>query len=110
MSVSAHCLLCEKYDRWIEIDVRDEQNQSFKGLKATLKDETGQVKTVTLKDGPTLVQGFAVGEVTLTIENQPWLKAAQSREKLKEGEASKVPAYTGKFLGHKDVKRKHVKL
>ncbi len=110
MSVSAHCLLCEKYDRWIEIDVRDEQNQSFKGLKATLKDETGQVKTVTLKDGPTLVQGFAVGEVTLTIENQPWLKAAQSREKLKEGEASKVPAYTGKFFGHKDVKRKHVKL
>lgn len=110
MAVSAHCLLCEKYDRWIEIDVRDEQNQSFKGLKATLKDETGQVKTVTLKDGPTLVQGFAVGEVTLTIENQPWLKAAQSREKLKEGEASKVPAYTGKFFGHKDVKRKHVKL
>jgi len=41
MSVSAHCLLCEKYERWIEIDVRDEQNQSFKGLKATLKDETG---------------------------------------------------------------------
>lgn len=110
MAVSAHCLLCEKYDRWIEIDVRDEQNQSFKGLKATLKDETGQVKTVTLKDGPTLVQGFAVGEVTLTIENQPWLKAAQNREKLKEGEASKVPAYTGKFFGHKDVKRKHVKL
>lgn len=110
MAVSAHCLLCEKYDRWIEIDVRDEQNQSFKGLKATLKDETGQVKTVTLKDGPTLVQGFAVGEVTLTIENQPWLKAAQSREKLKEGEASKVPAYTDKFIGHKDVKRKHVKL
>ncbi|HEH9404316.1 TPA: DUF2235 domain-containing protein [Aeromonas bestiarum] len=110
MSVSAHCLLCEKYERWIEIDVRDEQNQSFKGLKATLKDETGKVKTVTLKDGPTLVQGFAVGEVTLTIENQPWLKAAQSREKLKEGEASKVPAYTDKFIGHKDVKRKHVKL
>lgn len=110
MSVSAHCLLCEKYDRWIEIDVRDEQNQSFKGLKATLKDETGKVKTVTLKDGPTLVQGFAVGEVTLTIENQPWLKTAQNREKLKEGEASKVPAYTDKFIGHKDVKRKHVKL
>ncbi|HGY0991323.1 TPA: DUF2235 domain-containing protein [Aeromonas salmonicida subsp. pectinolytica] len=110
MSVSAHCLRCEKYDRWIEIDVRDEQNQSFKGLKATLKDETGQVKTVTLKDGPTLVQGLAVGEVTLTIENQPWLKAAQNREKLKEGEASKVPAYTDKFFGHKDVKRKHVKL
>lgn len=110
MAVSAHCLLCEKYDRWIEIDVRDEQNQSFKGLKATLKDETGQVKTVTLKDGPTLVKGFAVGEVTLTIENQPWLKAAQNREKLKEGEASKVPAYTDKFFGHKGVKRKHVKL
>ncbi|WP_421251589.1 T6SS phospholipase effector Tle1-like catalytic domain-containing protein, partial [Aeromonas sp. 600584] len=67
-------------------------------------------KTVTLKDGPTLVEGFAVGPVTVKLETQPWLKAAQSREALKEGETSQVPAYTEKFWGHDDVKREHIKV
>ncbi|WP_421295589.1 T6SS phospholipase effector Tle1-like catalytic domain-containing protein [Aeromonas sp. 604534] len=110
MAISPHCIPCEKYNCWIEIDVRDEQNRSFKGQKATLTDATGTSKTVTLKDGPTLVQGFAVGPVTVKLETQPWLKAAQSREALKEGETSQVPAYTDKFWGHCDVKREHVKV
>ncbi len=110
MAISPHCIPCEKYNCWIEIDVRDEQNRSFKGQKATLTDATGTSKTVTLKDGPTLVQGFAVGPVTVKLETQPWLNAAQSREALKEGETSQVPAYTEKFWGHDDVKREHVKV
>lgn len=110
MAISAHCIPCEKNNCWIEIDVRDEQNRSFKGQKATLTDATGTSKTVTLKDGSTLVQGFAVGPVTVKLETQPWLKAAQSREALKEGETSQVPAYTDKLFGHDDVKREHVKV
>lgn len=110
MAISPHCIPCEKYNCWIEIDVRDEQNRSFKGQKATLTDATGTSKTVTLKDGPTLVQGFAVGPVTVKLETQPWLKAAQSREALKEGETSQVPAYTDKLFGHEDVKRELVKV
>ncbi|MFQ2197325.1 T6SS phospholipase effector Tle1-like catalytic domain-containing protein [Aeromonas hydrophila] len=110
MAISPYCIPCEKNNCWIEIDVRDEQNRSFKGQKATLTDASGTSKTVTLKDGPTLVQGFAVGPVTVKLETQPWLKAAQSREALKKGEASQVPAYTEKFWGHCDVKREHVKV
>lgn len=110
MAISAHCIPCEKNNCWIEIDVRDEQNRSFEGQKATLTDATGNSKTVTLKDGPTLVQGFAVGPVTVKLETQPWLKAAQSREALKAGETSQVPAYTDKLFGHDDVKREHVKV
>ncbi|RKJ88045.1 DUF2235 domain-containing protein [Aeromonas veronii] len=110
MAISAHCIPCEKNNCWIEIDVRDEQNRSFKGQKATLTDATGTSKTVTLKDGPTLVQGFAVGPVTVKLETQPWLKAAQSREALKESETSQVPAYTDKLFGHDDVKREHIKV
>lgn len=110
MAISAHCIPCEKSNCWIEIDVRDEQNRSFKGQKATLTDATGTSKTVPLKDGPTLVQGFAVGPVTVKLETQPWLKAAQSREALKEGETSQVPTYTDKLFGHEDVKREHVKV
>ncbi|WP_429076688.1 T6SS phospholipase effector Tle1-like catalytic domain-containing protein [Aeromonas hydrophila] len=110
MAISAHCIPCEKNNCWIEIDVRDEQNRSFKGQKATLTDATGTSKTVTLKDGPTLVQGFAVGPVTVKLETPPWLKAAQSREALKEGETSQVPAYTDKLFGHDDVKREHIKV
>lgn len=110
MAADPHCIPCERYENWIEIDVRDEHNQSFKGLKATLTDETGKSETMTLKDGPTLVRGFAVGPVDIKIETQPWLKAAQSREKLKEGEQSGVPAYTDKLLGHCNIKREHIKL
>lgn len=110
MAISAHCIPCEKNNCWIEIDVRDEQNRSFKGQKATLTDATGTSKTVTLKDGPTLVEGFAVGPVTVKLETQPWLKSAQSREALKEGETSQVPAYTDKLFGHDDVKREHIKV
>lgn len=110
MAISPYCLPCERYDRWIEIDVRDERNRSFQGLKATLTDDTGNAKTVTLKDGPTLVEGFAVGPVTVKLETQAWLKAAQSREALKEGEAAPVPAYTEKYLGHNDVARQHIKV
>lgn len=110
MAISPYCIPCEQYNCWIEIDVRDEQNRSFKGQKATLTDETGKTQTVTLKDGPTLVEGFAVGPVTVKLETTPWLKAAQSREALKKGETSQVPAYTEKFWGHCDVKREHVKV
>ncbi|MDF2415712.1 DUF2235 domain-containing protein [Aeromonas sp. 1HA1] len=110
MAISAHCIPCEQSNCWIEIDVRDEQNRSFKGQKATLTDAAGKTQTVTLKDGPTLVQGFAVGPVTVKLETQPWLKAAQSREALKEGETSKVPPYTDKLFGHCDMKRELVKV
>lgn len=110
MAISPYCIPCERYDCWIEIDVRDERNQPFQGLKATLTDATGNAKTVTLKDGPTLVEGFAVGPVTVKLETQLWLKAAQSREALKEGETTHVPAYADKFLGHNDVARRHIKV
>ena len=110
MAADPHCIPCERYDCWIEIDVRDEHNRSFKGLKATLTDETGKSGTVTLKDGPILVRGFAVGPVTVKLETQPWLKVAQSREMLKEGEQSEVPAYTDKLFGYDDTKREHIKV
>ncbi|WP_392462949.1 phospholipase effector Tle1 domain-containing protein [Aeromonas dhakensis] len=110
MAADPHCIPCERYDNWVEVDIRDEHNRSFKGLKATLTDETGKSETVTLKDGPTLVRGFAVGPVTVKIETPAWLKAAQSREALKEGEATQVPAYTDKLFGHCDVKREHIKV
>ncbi|WAF89674.1 DUF2235 domain-containing protein [Aeromonas hydrophila] len=110
MAADPHCIPCERYDNWVEVDIRDEHNRSFKGLKATLTDETGKSETVTLKDGPTLVRGFAVGPVTVKIETPAWLKAAQSREALKEGETTLVPAYTDKLFGHCDVKREHIKV
>ena len=94
MAADPHSLPCERYDNWIEEDIRDEHNCSFKGLKVTLTDETGKSEMVTQKDGPTLVRGFAVGPVTVKIETPAWLKAAQSREALKEGETTQVSAYT----------------
>ncbi|GKW01848.1 hypothetical protein PEC301877_06630 [Pectobacterium carotovorum subsp. carotovorum] len=108
MAADPYCIPCEHYDGWIEIDVRDEHNRSFKGLKATLTDDTGKSETVTLNDGPTLVHGFAVGPITVKLETQPWLKAAQSREVLKEGQST-VPAYVAEKNGHEETQREHVK-
>ncbi|WP_429128092.1 T6SS phospholipase effector Tle1-like catalytic domain-containing protein [Aeromonas media] len=110
MAADPYCIPCERYENWIEIDVRDEHNCSFKGLKVTLTDETGKSEMVTLKDGPTLVRGFAVGPVTVKIETPAWLKAAQSREKLKEGEQSGIPAYSDKLPGYENSKREHIKV
>lgn len=110
MAIDPHCIPCEKNDCWIEIDVRDEHNRSFKGQKATLTDATGTVKKVTLKDGPVLVKGLAVGSVEIKFETKSWLKTAQSREALKEGENTEVPAYTSKLLGHCDVPRTHIRV
>lgn len=110
MAIDPHCIPCEKNDCWIEIDVRDEHNRSFKGQKATLTDATGTVKKITLKDGPVLVKGLAVGSVEIKFETKSWLKTAQSREALKEGESTEVPAYTSKLLGHCDVSRTHIRV
>ncbi|RRO13900.1 T6SS phospholipase effector Tle1-like catalytic domain-containing protein [Pectobacterium aquaticum] len=108
MAADPYCIPCEHYDCWIEIDVRDEHNRSFKGLKATLTDDTGKSETVKLNDGPTLVRGFAVGPITVKLETQPWLKAAQSREALKEGQSA-VPAYVTEKIGHEETPREHIK-
>ncbi|WP_437215294.1 T6SS phospholipase effector Tle1-like catalytic domain-containing protein [Pectobacterium sp. LFLA-215] len=108
MAADPYCIPCEHYDCWIEIDVRDEHNRSFKGLKATLTDDTGKSETVTLNDGPTLVEGFAVGPITVKLETQPWLTAAQSREVLKEGHST-VPAYVAEQNGYENTPREHIK-
>ncbi|RLM18964.1 hypothetical protein BIY29_17510 [Brenneria alni] len=108
MAADPYCIPCEHYDNWIEIDVRDEHNRPFKGLNATLTDDTGKSETVTLKEGPALVQGFAVGPVAVKLETQPWLKAAQSREMLSEGKSA-VPAYAAEHTGHEGSRREHVK-
>ncbi|WP_233958920.1 T6SS phospholipase effector Tle1-like catalytic domain-containing protein [Pectobacterium versatile] len=108
MAADPYCIPCEHYDCWIEIDVRDEHNRSFKGLKATLTDDTGKSETVKLNDGPTLVRGFAVGPIAVKLETQPWLKAAQSREALKEGQSA-VPGYVAEKVGHDETPREHIK-
>ncbi|MEI7214455.1 DUF2235 domain-containing protein [Pectobacterium versatile] len=108
MAADPYCIPCEHYDGWIEIDVRDEHNRSFKGLKATLTDDTGKAETVKLNDGPTLVRGFAVGPIAVKLETQPWLKAAQSHEALKEGQSA-VPSYVAEKVGHDDTPREHIK-
>ncbi|MGL4959162.1 MAG: hypothetical protein ACRC55_02745 [Plesiomonas sp.] len=41
MSSDPYCIPCEKYDRWIELDIRDENNHAFSGQKAILTDSTG---------------------------------------------------------------------
>ncbi len=110
MAADPYCIPCERYECWIEIDVRDEHNRPFTGQKVTLTDETGHALSVILHDGPTLVRGFAVGPVTVQLETQPWLKAAQAREARKEVEPSELPAYTAKLLGYQDVKREHIKV
>lgn len=110
MVADPYCIPCERYECWIEIDVRDEHNRSFSGQIATLTDDTGHTAQVILADGPTLVQGLAMGPVAIQFETQSWLKVAQSREARLETTPSQIPAYTTRELGHQHVKREHIKV
>ncbi|MDY4336505.1 DUF2235 domain-containing protein, partial [Pectobacterium brasiliense] len=71
-------------------------------------DDTGKSETVTLKEGPVVVRGFAVGPIAVKLETLPWLKAAQSREVLKDGQSA-VPAYVAEKAGYDDTPREHIK-
>lgn len=103
-----HCIPCERKEDWLEIDIRDENNQQFFGITATVTDSVGTIKTLVLQGGPELVIGLAPGEVTVQLDTQPWLSAAMNRQPRAADECSKVEEYAGNKLGFKKTEKTYL--
>ena len=74
------CIECEALTHWVELQIIDEHNKGFAGIKGLLTDGAGTEHEITLKDGPILVKKLAAGPVTLVLDNETWLAEAQARK------------------------------
>ena len=101
-----HCIPCERKEDWLEIDIRDENNQYFSGITATVTDSVGTLKTVTLLGGPEVIMGLAPGTVTVQLETEPWLKAAMNRKPR----AAEISAQVEQYASSKTGFRKTAKI
>ncbi|EAQ66645.1 hypothetical protein MED121_11995 [Marinomonas sp. MED121] len=91
------CIECEALTHWIELQVIDEHNKGFAGIKGLLTDGAGTEYEITLKDGPILVNKLAPGPVTLVLDNETWLAEAQTR-KPDDGSDPEIAAELDKNL------------
>ena len=99
MATNPFCIPCEKCDHWIEIDIRDENNQSFKQVKGTLTDAIGQSHVVRLNGKLLRIETLAAGPVTLTLKTEPWLKAVKARKPRPDNQPSSMAADAKKDQG-----------
>ena len=74
------CIECEALTHWVELQIIDEYNKGFAGIKGLLTDGADTEHEITLKDGPILVKKLAAGPVTLVLDNETWLAEAQTRK------------------------------
>ena len=102
-----HCIACEQLDDWIEIDIRDECNQAFSGITAFVTDMVGNKQELMLSGGPQLVARLAKGEVSLTLDTEPWLAVSMARKPLL-GEASALLDYTAQKSGFSDTPKTYL--
>lgn len=109
IGANPHCTSCERYEHWIELDLRDEHNRSFAGQTALVTDATGKEVSVVLSDQPSLITDLAVGPVTVKLATQAWLKEAQSRAALAADQVSPLAEYVIQ-VGYNQVVREHIKV
>ncbi|WP_208604778.1 T6SS phospholipase effector Tle1-like catalytic domain-containing protein [Vibrio injensis] len=109
IGANPHCISCERYENWIELDLRDEHNRSFAGQTALVTDATGKEVSVVLSDQPSLITDLAVGPVTVKLATQAWLKEAQSRAALAADQVSPLAEYVIQ-VGYNQVVREHIKV
>ena len=74
------CIECEALTHWVELQIIDEHNKGFAGIKGLLTDGAGTEHKITLKDGPIAIKKLAAGPVTLVLDNETWLAEAQTRK------------------------------
>ncbi|MCZ4372954.1 DUF2235 domain-containing protein [Vibrio diazotrophicus] len=79
LGVNSCCLSCEQYKDWIEIVIRDEHNKPFPNIKGILTGACGATYPITVGEHPIFLDSLASGRVSITLENDLWLEATQSR-------------------------------
>ncbi|WP_185976891.1 T6SS phospholipase effector Tle1-like catalytic domain-containing protein [Shewanella psychropiezotolerans] len=105
-----HCIACEQSDHWIEIDIRDENNHPFQGIKAFITDSGGNSQEVTLTGRPQLLNNLAPGIVTITLDTEPWLTESMTRKPRLESEDNQVVSYSDQKNGFSDTPKNYLHL
>ena len=105
-----HCIACEQLDHWIEIDIRDENNHPFQGIKAFITDSGGNSQEVTLTGRPQLLNNLAPGIVTITLDTEPWLTESMARKPRLESEDNQVVSYSEQKNGFSDTPKNYLHL
>ena len=88
--MSDRCVPCEKENHWIELDFRDENNKSYKGIEITIEDAVGGVQTVRLKAGINVIENIASGLVKISMEPQALIDLVENRAMRNKSEVSSV--------------------
>ncbi|XDF79328.1 DUF2235 domain-containing protein [Aliivibrio fischeri] len=97
--MSERCIPCEKSKNWIELDFRDENNQSYEGFDVIIEDASGAIQTVNLTSGINHIEGIVSGPVKVTIDTQTLIDAVEERDKRLDSETSPVPEFAKEALG-----------
>ncbi|WP_155655296.1 T6SS phospholipase effector Tle1-like catalytic domain-containing protein [Aliivibrio fischeri] len=97
--MSDRCIPCEKSKNWIELDFRDENNQSYEGFDVIIEDASGAIQTVNLTSGINHIEGIVSGPVKVTIDTQTLIDAVEERDKRLDSETSPVPEFAKEALG-----------
>lgn len=100
---SPYCFPCDKMTHWIEIYVRDEFNRPFSGVRGTLLDYGGNAFPIYLDERPIFVDRMAPGPVTILLECDAWISAAQGDERTPNTAADSDPTkeFAASYRGHK---------
>ncbi|MDC0610751.1 DUF2235 domain-containing protein [Vibrio sp.] len=105
-----HCVRCEKLSHWIEIIVRDEHNKPFNNIPGILTDAVGNQHKINLNSSSILLTTLAAGNVTLALDYDKWIKAAQEKERTPNPDQEPTAEYAASYVGYKNTSPKFVKI
>ncbi|EKO3990640.1 DUF2235 domain-containing protein [Vibrio fluvialis] len=97
---NAYCLPCQQLTHWIEILVRDENNQPFSGVTGVLVDSNQVEHPVELSDAPILIEQLPPGPVQLVLNAEPWILEAQAETHPRNNTDKPTKDFADGYSGH----------
>ncbi|ELI5737580.1 DUF2235 domain-containing protein [Vibrio fluvialis] len=97
---NAYCLPCQQLTHWIEILVRDENNQPFSGVTGVLVDSNQVEHPVELSDAPILIEQLPPGQVQLVLDAEPWILEAQAETHPRNNTDKPTKDFADGYSGH----------
>ncbi|ELO1773956.1 DUF2235 domain-containing protein [Vibrio fluvialis] len=97
---NAYCLPCQQLTHWIEILVRDENNQPFSGVTGVVVDSNQVEHPVELSDAPILIEQLPPGPVQLVLDAEPWILEAQAETHPRNNTDKPTKDFADGYSGH----------
>jgi hypothetical protein len=98
-----------KPTHWIEIDIRDAQNQPFIGFPVSIKDSSGHWHHQRLTQKGILITHLEKeGEIEIKVDADVWLAELKTRRACHHGWASPVADFARHTQGYKDKAKTYI--